>query len=167
MRGLIWNIVSSFLDDALVIDKGIKEHLANLRSGFARFREVDQKFKLKKCALFQRRVKFLGRQVSPHGSKLGDSCVDIVRDWAAPRSTKDVKRFLGSANYHRGFIAGYAQLAFPLYCLIGKKPFISGQEQQAAFGDLKKALTSPPVLALPSPHRMASSSWTQSPRPRP
>ena len=67
-----------------------------------------------------------------------------------PRSSKDVERFLGFANYHRGFIAGYAQMAFPLYRLTGKKLLIWGQELQAAFDALKKALTSPPVLALPT-----------------
>ena len=76
-----------------------------------------------------------------------------VRDWAYPRSAKDVERSFGFANYHRSFIAGYTQLAFPLYCLTGKKPFIWGQEQQATFDFLKKALTPPPplVLALPTP----------------
>ena len=36
------------------------------------------------------------------------------------------------------YIADYAQLAFPIYRLTGKKPFIRGQEQQAAFDALKK-----------------------------
>ena len=70
---------------------------------------------------------------------------------AAPCSTKDVERCLGFANYNRGSIAGYAQFAFPLYSLTGKKPFIRGQEQQAAFDALKKTLTSPRALALPTP----------------
>ena len=118
---------------------------------FTRFREFDLKFKPKNCALFQRRVEFSGRQVSPKGVEMGDSYVEAVRYWPAPCSTKDVERFWGFANYHRGFIAGYAQMTFPLYRLTGKKPFLWGQEQQAAFDALKKALTSPPVLALPTP----------------
>ena len=55
------------------------------------------------------------------------------------------------AIYHRGFIVGKAQLTFSLYCLTGKKSFIWGQEHQAAFDALKKALTSPSVLALTTP----------------
>ena len=43
-------------------------------------------------------------------------------------------------------------MAFPLYHLTEKKPFIWGKEQQAAFCALKKALTLPPVLALPTPN---------------
>ena len=68
----------------------------------------------------------MGRQVSPQGVEKGDSYVEAIRDWVALHSTKDVERFLGFANYHRGLIAGYAQLAFSLYRLTGKKPFIWG-----------------------------------------
>ena len=132
---------------------------------FTRFQELDLKVKPKKYASFRRRVEFLERQVSPN-AYFGGSYVQTVRVWADPRSNKDVERFLGFANYNRGFIAGYAQLAFPLYCLTGKKPFIWGQEQQAAFDVLKKALTSPPVLAFPTPNGEFES-WTQTPRQRP
>ena len=75
----------------------------------------------------------------------------VQHSLCAGRSLKEVEMFWSFANYHRGFIAGYAQLAFPLYSLTGKKPFIRGQEQQAAFNALKKTLTSPRVLALPTP----------------
>ena len=79
------------------------------------------------------------RQVTPQGVEMGDSYVEAIQDWPAPRSTKDLERFWGFANYHRGCIAGYAQMAFTLYRLTGKKPFLWGQEQQAAFDALKKA----------------------------
>ena len=117
LRGLTWNIVLAwcfgaspgilywpFLDDALVLGRDFGDHLTNLRSVFTGFREFDLKFKPKKCALFQRRVEFLGRQISRQGVEMGDSYVEAIRYWPAPRSTKDVERFLGFANYHRGFI---------------------------------------------------------------
>ena len=62
LRGLTWNIVLAFLDDALVLGKDFEDHLTNLRSVFARFREFDLKFKPTKCAFFQRRVESFGRQ---------------------------------------------------------------------------------------------------------
>ena len=55
--------------------------------------KFDLKFKPKKCALFQRRVEFLVRQVSPQGVEMGDSYEEAVQSWAASRSTKDVERF--------------------------------------------------------------------------
>ena len=42
----------------------------------------------------------MGRQVSPKGVEMGNSYVEVIRDWPAPRSTKDVDRFLGFANYY-------------------------------------------------------------------
>ena len=48
-----------------VLDKDFEDHLANLRTVFTRFRELDLKVKPKKYAFFRRRVEFLGRQVSP------------------------------------------------------------------------------------------------------
>ena len=50
LRGLTWNIVLDFLDDALVLGKDFEDHMANLRIVFACFREFDLKFKLKKFA---------------------------------------------------------------------------------------------------------------------
>ena len=63
LRGLTLNILLGFLDDDLVLSKDFEDHMANLPRVFARFREFDLKFKPKKCALFQRRVEFLRRQL--------------------------------------------------------------------------------------------------------
>lgn len=103
-----------------------------LRQVLQRFREYDLKFKPKKCELFRRRVEFLGRQVSGTGVEMGDEYIEAVKDWETPTNVKDVERFLGFANYHRGFIAGFAQMAQPLYNVTGKKPFVWGPEQQTA-----------------------------------
>ena len=40
LRGLTWKIVLTFLDDVFVLGKDYEDHLANLRSVFARFREI-------------------------------------------------------------------------------------------------------------------------------
>lgn len=34
LRGLIWSIVLTFLDDALVLGRDFEDHLANLRTVF-------------------------------------------------------------------------------------------------------------------------------------
>lgn len=81
---------------------------------------------------------------------MGDEYIEAVKHWETPTNVKEVERFLGFANYHRGFIAGFAQMAHPLYNITGKKPFVWGPEQQTAFENLRRALTSPPVLALPT-----------------
>jgi hypothetical protein len=85
---------------------------------------------------------------------MGDTYISAVREWAVPSNVKEVERFLGFANYHRAFIARYAELANPLYSVTGKNPFHWGPEQQTAFEGLRIALTSPPTLAMPIPEGM-------------
>jgi hypothetical protein len=128
--------------------------LDNLREVFLRFLEFDLKFKPKKCELFKTRVEFHGRLVSRHGIEMGVAYISAVREWAVPFNVKEVERFPGFANYHRAFIARYAELAGPLYSETGMKPFHWGPEQQTAFEGLISALTSPPTLVMPIPNGM-------------
>ena len=79
-----------------------------------------------------------------------DVDIQTVRNWPKPQCSKDVERFAGLANYHRGFVKDFSRLAAPLYQVVGKYKFQWGSEQERAFTALKDALTNPPVLALPN-----------------
>lgn len=81
---------------------------------------------------------------------IGDQYIEAVKNWKTPAKTKEIEKFLGFANYHRTFIKSYAKMALPFNRLTGKKPYMWGQEQQDAFSNLKLALTTTPVLALPN-----------------
>jgi len=100
--------------------------------------------------LFQSEVEFLGRKVNKNGMAIGDEYVETVRKWEIPKTTKEVERFLGCANYHRTFIKDYAKKSAPLTQFTGKKPYSWGPEQQDAFDSLTLTLTTTPVLALPN-----------------
>ncbi|XP_041374756.1 uncharacterized protein LOC121387644 [Gigantopelta aegis] len=150
LRGLTWNVALAFLDDSLVMGKDQRDHLTNLRSVFDRFREYGLKFKPKKCELFQTKVEFLGRVIGPNGVEMGTGYVDSVREWPIPRCTREVESFLGFAIYHRNFIANFVEIAVALYEITGKKAFMWGPTQEAAWVKLKEALVSTPVLTLPN-----------------
>ena len=150
LRGLMWSIVLAFLDDILVLGSKFKEHLFHIREVLLRFRKHQLKLKPKKCILFQRKVDFLGRLVSEDGIELTETDIKTVLDWQAPQNTREVEQFLGLVNYHRNFIKGFAEMAVPLYRLTGKQAFQWQSEHQEAFEELKKALTTAPVLGLPN-----------------
>uniref|UniRef100_A0A670I6J2 Gypsy retrotransposon integrase-like protein 1 n=1 Tax=Podarcis muralis TaxID=64176 RepID=A0A670I6J2_PODMU len=51
--------------------------------------------------------------------------VQAVLEWKAPKTRKDVQRFLGFSNFYRKFIRNFADLTAPIMdCLSSKKKFI-------------------------------------------
>ena len=63
---------------------------------------------------------------------------------------KDVRSFLGAANYYKHFIKNFARTALPLWELTKKNvPFVLSDSCQNAFDTLKRALVSAPILAFP------------------
>lgn len=64
--------------------------------------------------------------------------------------TKVVEIVCGFAYYHRNFIKDFAKKTVPLYACTGKNRFHWDGEQQSAFGEVKFALASAPVLTLPT-----------------
>ena len=60
-----------------------------------------------------------------------------------PTDRKQLESFLGLANYYREYVKGFAEVAAPLHVLKGGKvPFSWGEEEQAAFEELKKTFNS-------------------------
>ena len=63
---------------------------------------------------------------------------------------KEVRSFLGLAGYYRRFVENFSKIAKPLTSLLEKSAdFIWTDECQMAFDELKKRLTTVPVLTLP------------------
>ena len=95
-------------------------------------------------------MEFLGHLVSGDKPSMTETDTKVVASWPVPLCSKDVERFMGLANFHRNFVKNFSKLAGPLYSVVGKGKFRWEVEQQEAFGALKTALTTPPVLALPN-----------------
>ena len=53
--------------------------------------------------------------------KMEKEKVQGVIKWPVPRSTKDVQKFLGLANYYRWFVKDFAMIAKPLYKMTRKE----------------------------------------------
>lgn len=65
-----------------------------------------------------------------------------------PTSSKQVREFLGTADFCRLCIPGFAELVAPLYPLTrDKQPFVWGDKEQD-FDAIKTALMSAPALSL-------------------
>ena len=67
---------------------------------------------------FKESVTYLGHVVSAAGIHVDPAKTEAVRSWPIPKSTKDVRKFLGFWGYYRRFVKGYAAIARPLNDLL-------------------------------------------------
>lgn len=147
---LQWQICLCYLDDIMVFSSTVTEHLDHLETIFQRLRAAKLKLKPKKCHFFRKEVTFLGHIVSSEGIATDPAKISKVQDCPAPRDVHEVRSIVGLMSYYRRFIPQFADLARPIIHLTEKGvPFEWGEEQEAAFTELKKRLTTSPVLAYP------------------
>jgi hypothetical protein len=95
-------------------------------------------------------VSFLGHDISRGGITVDPSKVDAVLQWETPKSVSEIQSFLGLAGYYRRFIEGVSKLASPLTELTRQgQAFVWDAKCEVNFQELKRSLTSVPVLILP------------------
>ncbi|XP_075479445.1 putative mitochondrial protein AtMg00860 [Primulina tabacum] len=99
-------------------------------------------------------VAFLGHIVSRDGIEVDPNKVEEVRNWPAAKSVTEICSFLGIVGYYRKFIQDFFSIAMPMTALTkNNTKFNWGSECQESFDRLKLALTTAPVLAMPSGQR--------------
>ena len=154
MQGLQWNGIAVYLDDIIIGGKNFQEHYDMLRDVFERLREAGVTIKSSKVSLCRNKLRFLGHQISEKGIEPDPTKVNVIRHWPRPENTKELRAFLGLCNYYSEFIPNLQHRARVLHQLTGKSKFIWTLEREAAFNDLKLALTSDDVL-LQFPNMLA------------
>jgi hypothetical protein len=106
--------------------------------------------KLSKCQFARRTISYLGHIISEAGVATDATKVEAVRDWPSPTSVKELRSFLGLAGYYRKFVRHFAVITKPLTELLCKGVlFVWTCGHEASFLDVKNALCTAPVLALP------------------
>ena len=73
--------------------------LTHLSLVLSQFRKYTLYVKMEKCEFAQQEIKFLGHLVSKNQVRMDPKKVQAIVDWQAPRHVKDLRSFLGLANY--------------------------------------------------------------------
>ena len=120
LRDFLDRFVLVFLDDILIYSRSIDEHAEHLRLLFQRLREWRIFAKASKCQILADTIEFLGQQVTAEGMTPTDEKLRAVKQWETPKEVKDVRSFLGFANYYRCFVHCFTEIAHPLTTLIKK-----------------------------------------------
>jgi hypothetical protein len=149
LRPFLRRFVLVFFDDILIYSKNWEEHLHHLRMVLEELQRHQLFVKRSKCAFGAPSVAYLGHVISAAGVAMDPTKVQAIFDWPVPRSARAVRGFLGLAGYYRKFVPNYGTVAAPLTALLKKDGFTWDDKAAAAFGALKAAVTSAPVLTMP------------------
>jgi len=142
--------VAAFVDDVLIGTEMEEGHDELVEEVLRRLEENDLYVKPEKCAWKVQKVNFLGVVMGQGKIEMEENKVVGVLNWPTPKMVRDVRKFLGLANYYRRFVKDFAKLARPLNNLTRKEEkWRWGDEQQKAFEQLKTVFTNQPLLVAP------------------
>jgi hypothetical protein len=147
---LLRKCVLVFFDDILLYSKSYEDHLVHLELVLELLRKEQWSVKLSKCSFASREISYLGYVIIEKAVATCPDKVNVVQNWHAPTSVKELRSFLGLVGYYRKFIRHFGMISSPLTDLLNKAYlFVWTNEQDMAFQTLKQALVQAPVLALP------------------
>ncbi|XP_058185964.1 uncharacterized protein LOC131303212 [Rhododendron vialii] len=149
-RAYLDRFVVVFVDDILIYSPSEEEHQTHLSIVLELLREHRLYAKLSKCEFWLSEVKFLGHVVSKDGVSVDPGKIESVMNWKRPKNVFEIRSFLGLAGYYRRFVLDFSRLAAPLTKLTHKGTrFVWSDACEMAFQELKKRLTTAPVLIVP------------------
>jgi len=132
-----------FMDNVLIGTEMEEGHNELVEEVLKRLEENDLYVKPEKCAWKIQKVNFLGIVMGQGKIEMEEDKVVGVLNWPVPKTVRDVRKFLGLANYYRQFVKNFTKIAQPLNNLTRKEEkWKWGDEQQETFEQLKQVFTS-------------------------
>lgn len=139
----------NYLDDILIFSRTFEEHILHIQQLISAIFEEGFRLNFKKCNFAKSTIQYLGHIISPNSvTPLHDNVV-AVKAFPAPSSRRSLRAFLGKINFYRKFIPHSSTLLEPFHRLLRKNvPFRWTHECDISFDEVKRLLTSSPVMAI-------------------
>ena len=112
--------VVAFVDNVLVGMETEEEYNEIVEEVLRWLKENNLYIKLEKCVWKVQKIRFLEVVIEPNGIGIEKEKVNGVLSWPEPKNVKDVRKFLGLANYYQRFIKDFAWVARPMNILTRK-----------------------------------------------
>lgn len=139
---------AAYLDDIVIYSATWEQHLSHLSEVLQRIKGAGLTVNPKKCDFAKPEIRYLGHVLGRGLIRPQKDKVQAIRDCTQPQTKKEVRAFLGLTGWYRRFVPDFASRAAPLSDLTrksGSNQVQWGAAQEAAYADLKGALSGPGV----------------------
>lgn len=111
---------SAYLDDVIIATETFEEHLSCLKTVLHRITDAGLTINQSKSDFCVEKVQYLGFLVDKDGVHIDPEKISAVLGYPAPKTIKQVRRFLGMASWYRRFIPEFAARSALLTQLLKK-----------------------------------------------
>lgn len=138
-----------YLDDVLIPSKSISEGLVKLDKVLKALSTAGFTLNRKKCYFFETKIEYLGQEISEHGIRPSKNKVEALLNASDPKTVKQVRQFMGLANYFRKYIP---ELSARTACITkltkNNEKFVWGDDQKIAKEYVCAFLSQRPLLSF-------------------
>jgi hypothetical protein len=140
----------AYVDDIVVKTRESHTFIEDQEETFANLRKVNIKLNPAKCTFSVPSGKLLGFLVSYRGIEANPEKVKAIEEMCPPRNLKEMQCLAGCMAALGRFIARSREKALPFFKLMKRTgKFEWTPEANKAIAELKKYLTSPPIMVAP------------------
>ena len=101
---LIDTCIIVYLDNILIFSENKEDHEKHLKALFSKLLKNQLFCKISKCRFFCNKVDFLGYTISASGVSIAEDKLKAIKNYLTPKNRREVRGFLGLANFSRRFI---------------------------------------------------------------
>lgn len=110
--------VQCFFDDIIIQGATINESFTRLEQVLEKIKTYNLTLNREKCKFFKQSIEYLGHVIDERGLHKSQDKVKAILDAKRPQNTKELKSFLGLANYYNKFTPNLASTLQPLNALL-------------------------------------------------
>ena len=156
--------VVSYLDDILISGSTVEENMDTLEQVLSRLEKAGLKLQQRKCTFMIPEVVYLGHKIDAQGLHPLAEKVEAVQAAPVPKNVSELKSYLGLLSYYGKFLPNLSSTLAPLYELLKSTvKWRWGRQENAAFQESKKLLSSAEVLVHYDPTKEVTLACDASP----
>ena len=139
-----------YIDDLIIYTPDIESHFRELQRVLDRMVENNIIIKTTKCVFFQKKVNYLGHQISRDGLEPKESNIEVIKKLTPPTNLVELQAFFGLLNYYLDFIFNFVPRTKTMRQLLKKDVEWQWTKQcQEEFDTIINEMVQGPLLKFP------------------